>query len=124
MSTPLTLLVERSVLVPKLAALIAIALISFAPLCAQTNATPPAPERKLVARVAPAYPELAQKMHIHGMVKIEATVRPNGSVRSTRVMGGSPILVDAAEDAVKKWKFETGQNETTQVVQVSFEQIQ
>jgi TonB family protein len=113
------------VIVPKPAALIALALISsLAPLGAQTNATPPLAERKVMARVAPAYPDLAQKMHIHGMVKIEATVRPNGSVRSTRVMGGSPVLVEAAEDAVKKWKFETAQNETTQVVQVSFEQTQ
>jgi len=75
-------------------------------------------------RVAPTYPELAQRMHIHGVVRIEAIVRPNGSVRSTRVLGGSPVLVDAAGDAVKKWKFETGQNETTQVVQVSFEEKQ
>jgi len=112
------------VIVPRLAALIAIAVISLAPMCAQTNATPPVPERKVIARVAPAYPELAQKMHIHGMVKIEATVRPNGGVRSTRVLGGSPILVGAAEDAVKKWKFEPAQNETIQIVQVSFEQIQ
>jgi TonB family protein len=112
------------VIVLKLAALIAIALITLVPLGAQANATPPLAERKLIARVAPAYPDLAQKMHIHGMVKIEATVRPNGSVRSTRVVGGSPILVDAAEDAVKKWKFEPAQNETTQVVQVSFEQTQ
>lgn len=78
----------------------------------------------MTMRVAPTYPELAQRMHIHGVVRIEAIVRPNGSVRSTRVLGGSPVLVDAAGDAVKKWKFETGQNETTQVVQVSFEEKQ
>lgn len=104
--------------------LIAIAVASFAPVSAQTNATPPVEDRKVTARVAPAYPQLAQRMHIHGVVKIEATVRPNGSVRSTKVVGGSPILVDAAEDAVKKWKFEPGPNETNQLVQVSFEQNQ
>jgi TonB family protein len=60
-------------------------------------------------------------MHIQGTVKVEAIVRPNGTVKSTRVLGGSPVLVDAASDAVKKWKFQTSQNETTEVVQLAFE---
>jgi len=78
-------------------------------------------ERKVSARVAPVYPELAKKMHIHGTVKVEAVVRPNGTVKSTRVLGGNPVLVDAAQDAVVKWKFEPGQSETTEVVQLAFE---
>src|SRR5579872_2574255 len=78
-------------------------------------------ERKIVTQVAPAYPELAKKMHIRGTVKVEAVVRPNGTVKSTRVLGGNPVLVDAALDAVGKWKFETAQNETTEVLQVAFE---
>ena len=78
-------------------------------------------DRKVASRVSPVYPELAKKMHIHGTVKVEVIVRPNGSVKSTRVLGGNPVLVDAAQDAVGKWKFETAQGETTQVVQVSFE---
>jgi TonB family protein len=79
-------------------------------------------DRKVVSRVAPVYPELARKMHIQGIVKVEAIVRANGSVKSTRVLGGNPVLVDAAQDAVAKWKFEAAQGETTEVVQVSFEQ--
>lgn len=109
---------------PKLIVLIAVAIIATAPLSAQTSTASTAAERKVTERVSPSYPELAQRMHIHGMVKIEATVRPNGTVRSTRVLGGSPVLVDAAGDAVKKWKFEPAQSETTQVVQVSFEEKQ
>lgn len=78
-------------------------------------------ERKVASRVAPVYPELAKKMHIKGMVKVEAVVRPNGTVKSTRVLGGNPVLVDAALDAVGKWKFEPGQSETTEIVQLAFE---
>ncbi len=85
------------------------------------NSAPAASERKIASRVAPAYPDLAKKMHIHGTVRVEAVVRPNGSVKSTRVLGGNPVLVDAALDAVGKWKFEAGQNETTEVVQLAFE---
>jgi TonB family protein len=76
--------------------------------------------RKVTLRVAPDYPELAKRMHLEGSVKIEAVVRPNGSVKSTRVIGGNPVLVQAAADAVTKWKFETGPSETTEVVQLSF----
>ena len=70
---------------------------------------------------APNYPELAKKMHIHGMVKIEATVRANGSVKSTRVWAEIRCWCDAAVDAVSKWKFESAQNETTEVVQLNFD---
>jgi TonB family protein len=82
---------------------------------------PAASDRKIASRVAPTYPDLAKKMHIHGTVRVEAVVRPNGSVKSTRVLGGNPVLVDAALDAIGKWKFEAGQNETTEVVQLAFE---
>ena len=78
-------------------------------------------ERKIAARVSPAYPDLAKKMHIHGVVRIEAIVRPNGTVKSTRVLGGNPVLVESAQDAVGKWKFEPAQAETTEVVQLAFE---
>ena len=78
-------------------------------------------DRKVSARVAPAYPELARKMHIHGVVRIEAIVRPNGTVKSTRVLGGNPVLVEAAQDAARKWKFEPAPSETTEIVQLAFE---
>ncbi len=78
-------------------------------------------ERKVASRVAPVYPDLAKKMHIHGAVKVEAVVRPNGTVKSTRVLGGNPVLVESAQDAVSKWKFEPAQSETTEVVQLAFE---
>jgi TonB family protein len=59
-------------------------------------------------------------MHLQGVVKIEAVVRPNGSVKSTRVLGGNPVLTDAAVEAVTKWKFEAGPDETSEVVQLTF----
>jgi TonB family protein len=88
---------------------------------AQNASTSAGGERKIASRVAPTYPELAKKMHIHGVVRVEAVVRANGTVKTTRVLGGNPVLVDAAIDAVGKWKFEPGQGETTEVVQLAFE---
>jgi len=78
-------------------------------------------ERKISSRVAPVYPELAKKMHIHGVVRVEVIVRPNGSVKSSRVLGGNPVLVESAQDAVGKWKFEPTPAETTEIVQLAFE---
>jgi TonB family protein len=99
---------------------IAIAVLSLTGLVTAQSASS-ATDRKVAARVAPIYPELAKKMHIRGIVKVEAIVRPNGSVKSTRVLGGNPVLVDAALDAVGKWKFEPSPGETTEVVQLAFE---
>lgn len=89
--------------------------------CAQSSTATSAPERKIVSRVTPTYPELARKMHIRGVVRVEAVVRPNGNVKTTRVLGGNPVLVDAAQDAVVRWKFEPAQGETTEIVQLAFD---
>lgn len=77
--------------------------------------------RKAKTRVAPMYPELAKRMSISGVVKVEVVVAPNGAVKSTKVVGGHPLLVNAAVDAVKKWRFETGSEETTGVVEFKFD---
>ena len=97
------------------------ALVAITAIAAAQSASPSAPERKISSRAVPVYPELAKKMHIHGVVRVEAVVRPNGQVKSTRVLGGNPVLVDSALDAVGRYKFEPGQNETTEVVQLVFE---
>ena len=95
--------------------------LSWNPAHPQSTTVSSSSERKISVRVAPTYPELAKKMHIHGIVRIEAIVRPNGTVKSTRVLGGNPVLVEAARDAVGGWKFEPAQGETTEIVQLAFE---
>ena len=78
-------------------------------------------ERKIVDKVAPVYPALARRMNMRGVVKLEVVVRANGTVRSAKIVGGNPVLVDSAADAVQKWKFEPAANETTGIVEVTFE---
>ncbi len=104
--------------------MLAIALLATLPglAMAQTTSAVTGPERKIITRVPPVYPELAKKMHIRGLVRVEAIVLANGKVKSTRVLGGNPVLIQAAQDAVTKWKFEPGPSETTEVVQLSFEE--
>ena len=87
---------------------------------AQSAAASALSARKITSRATANYPDLAKKMHVHGTVRVEAIVRSNGSVKSTRILGGNPVLVDAALEAVAKWKFETAQSESTEVVQIIF----
>jgi TonB family protein len=77
--------------------------------------------RKVKSKVSPAYPELARRMSISGVVKVQVAVAPNGTVKSTKVVGGHPLLVNAAVDAVKKWRFESASEETTGVVEFKFD---
>ena len=104
------------------ASFLAVAMIALAGVGTAQNAPASArSERKITARAAPNYPDLAKKMHIHGTVRVEAVVRSNGSVKSTRILGGNPVLVDAALEAVGKWRFEATQSESTEIVQIVFE---
>jgi TonB family protein len=77
-------------------------------------------KRKVKSKVAPAYPELAKRMNVVGKVKIEVIITPDGRVKSTRALGGHPLLVQSCIDAVKEWKFVAAPEETTQVVEFEF----
>lgn len=76
--------------------------------------------RKVRTKVAPAYPELARRMNIGGRVRLELLIGPDGRVRSSRVLGGHPLLVKAAQDAVKDWRFVAAPEESTQQVEFIF----
>lgn len=76
--------------------------------------------RKIKSRVNPAYPALAKRMSITGTVKVEVVVAANGSVKSTKVIGGHPLLIEPAIDAVKQWKYEPAAAETTSMVVFHF----
>jgi len=78
--------------------------------------------RKVKTKVLPALPELARRMNITGKVKIEVVIAPDGHVKSSRALGGHPVLVQSCQDAVKEWKFEPAPEETTQVVEFDFKQ--
>jgi TonB family protein len=77
--------------------------------------------RKAKTKVAPVYPDVARRMSVTGTVRLAVVVAPNGTVKSTRVIGGHPVLVNAAEDALKRWKFETAPTESSGVVEFTFQ---
>jgi protein TonB len=77
-------------------------------------------KRKVRTRVFPDYPSLAKQMKVKGKVKIETTIAADGHVSSTKVVGGSPLLVSAALDAVKRWRFEPAAKETVETIEFDF----
>ena len=77
-------------------------------------------KRKIVSQVVPVYPELAKKMQITGVVKMEVVVAPNGKTKSTQVVGGSPVFVKAATEAVEKWKWGVASQDTKELVELDF----
>jgi TonB family protein len=78
-------------------------------------------DRKVKSKVSPVYPEIARKMGLTGSVKLQLVVAASGEVKETKVIGGHPILVNAAVDAVKKWRFETASAESTGTVEFKFD---
>ena len=77
-------------------------------------------KRKVKTKTVPEYPDLARQMKATGKVKIEATISADGRVTNTKVIGGSPLLVGAAMDALKKWRFEPAAKESIEVVEFDF----
>jgi TonB family protein len=76
--------------------------------------------RKIKTQSPPVYPELARRMSITGVVKIQLKVDKSGAVKEMKLIGGHPVLANAAMDAIKRWKYEPGSEETTGVVEIRF----
>jgi len=62
-------------------------------------------EGVLLHKVLPSYPALARKEHISGSVVLQAVIGKDGSVEDVRAVQGHPLLIAAATDAVKQWRY-------------------
>jgi TonB family protein len=76
--------------------------------------------RKVKMRVQPMYPELARHMNLSGVVKLELVISPEGKVKSAKVLGGHPLLAEAASDAARRWTYEPAHEQTVEVVEIRF----
>ncbi|HET9840219.1 MAG TPA: energy transducer TonB, partial [Candidatus Angelobacter sp.] len=62
-------------------------------------------EAQLINRVEPVYPRLANAAGIQGQVKLHAIIARNGRIESLELISGHPLLVQAALDAVRQWRY-------------------
>lgn len=89
---------------------------------AQGSASNPPAEagRQVVRTVPPEYPPIAGRMKLSGTVQVQALVKPDGTVKEVRILGGHPLLAEAVASAVKQWKYQPGPKETVEVVKFTF----
>ncbi len=82
------------------------------------------PERVAQAEQT-SYPSLAKQMKVQGSVILQAYVGADGGIKDLHVVSGNPILVSAAVEAARQWRFtpylQNGQPVETQAkIQVNF----
>jgi TonB family protein len=62
-------------------------------------------EGLLIKRVDPNYPDQARGQKIDGLVQLSAKINKLGDVTEVKALHGNPLLIDAATQAVKQWKY-------------------
>jgi len=62
-------------------------------------------EGNLVHRVQPEYPALARQARVRGQVLLQAIISRDGAIENLQVLRGHPMLVQAALDAVRQWRY-------------------
>lgn len=60
---------------------------------------------KLINKVQPIYPPLAKQARIQGTVRLQAIIAKDGGIVELQVLSGHPLLVQAALDAVRQWRY-------------------
>jgi TonB family protein len=101
---------------------LAVALFVFVPILMLVPSYAPAQEggRKVLSKVVPQYPSLARTMNLQGVVRADVLVAPNGSVKLVEVKGGHPLLAQAAQTALRQWKWEPAPHETHESIEFRF----
>jgi TonB family protein len=76
--------------------------------------------RKVVRTSEPDYPTIVKNAHIGGSVRLSVTVLANGDVARVDILGGNPIFVASAINAIRKWKYAPAASQTKEEVQINF----
>src|SRR6266478_2333418 len=80
-------------------------------------------QKHLVSAPPPAYPEIARRAGVQGIVRLQVHATKDGRIEVDKILSGSPTLADAAIAAVKKWRvrpFSTGGRPVDVISTVTF----
>jgi|SRR5271166_153202 len=62
-------------------------------------------EGRLIQKIEPLYPPLAKAARVQGQVLLNAVISKTGEIQNLVLVSGHPLLVPAALEAVKKWRY-------------------
>jgi TonB family protein len=102
--------------------ILALAKAGYGPLpnMASNSPSPVVAARRLERSAPPEYPAIAERMKLTGTVQVQALVKPDGTVKQVKVLGGHPLLAAAVAEAVMQWKYQPAPTQTLEVVKFSF----
>ena len=63
-------------------------------------------QARAINRVEPSYPAIARAAHVQGTVVLHAIIGKDGTVQQLQLVSGPPLLVNAAMDAVRQWRYQ------------------
>src|SRR3981189_1160912 len=58
--------------------------------------------RKVLSNPEPPYPEVARRLRLSGVVKVQVTIAPDGKIKDAKITGGHPIFVNSVEQTLKE----------------------
>ena len=86
-----------------------------------TAVNAPAQEsRKVLSNPEPPYPEVARRLRLSGVVKVQVVISTDGKIKETKITGGHPIFVNSVEETLKNWKYAPASTETTTQLEFNF----
>ena len=76
--------------------------------------------RKVLVIAPSAYPVMARELRVEGTVKMQAVVTKTGKIKEIKVLGGPPLLTEAALESARKWQFQPAATETVEVIAINY----
>jgi TonB family protein len=76
--------------------------------------------RKVLSNPVPTYPEVAKRLRLVGVVKVQVVIGADGRIKEKNFIGGHPVLVNAVEETLKNWKYAPASGETTTQLEFNF----
>jgi TonB family protein len=105
---------------PTAVLLILLTMVLAKPMVGQ-SAVESSSDRKILSHIEPTYPETLKRLFIGGTVRVKVGVAANGNVESAELLGGNPILGQAAMKAIKQWKYAPGKAQEKIIVKLEFD---
>jgi TonB family protein len=77
--------------------------------------------RKVINNPQAPYPEVARRLRLSGVVKVQVLIGTDGTIKEVKLIGGHPIFVNSVEETLKSWKYAPASTETRTNLEFNFQ---